>query len=298
MATATVTFGLVSIPVRLYPATRPASAHSFNLLHKKCGSRLKQQYVCTKDGEVVGRDDMVKGYEVAKGEYVVFTPEELKAIEEVSTHTIEISEFVPLSKVDPVYFDHAYYLGPDRGGGKAYRLLGEALQRSGRAALGRYAARGKEYLALLRPVAGRLVMQQLLHADEVRSLSEVHLEGGEPKGREVDLALRLVEQTATDDFHPENYPDKVRARVEALIDEKVQGKEITAAAEKEAPAKVIDLMEALKQSLSSGASGRASTGVHKDSRQAKPAQDERRPPRRAPRPAARTRAHSAGRRHA
>jgi DNA end-binding protein Ku len=267
MATATISFGLVSIPVRLFAATQVAAAHSFNLLHKKCGTRLKQQYVCPKDGEKVERDDMVKGYEFAKDQYVTFTPEELKALEEASSQAIEIAEFVPLAEVDPVYYDRPYYLGPDRGGAKAYRLLAEAMRRSGKAALARYAARGKQYLVLLRPLGSRLVMQQLLHADEVRPISEVELEEAELKEPEVQLALRLVEQTASDAFHPEKYPDEVRARTQALIDEKVQGHEIQVSAPEAPRAQVIDLLEALKQSLA-----------------AKP-ESERRPARRAPREA-------------
>src|SRR5919201_1916921 len=150
LATGTISFGLVSIPVKLFSATQPSAGLSFNLLHAKCSSRVKQQYVCPKDGEKVERDDMVKGYEIAKDQYVTFTKGELQALEEAASQTIEISEFVPLAQVDPVYFDKPYYLGPDRGGAKAYRLLSEAMRRSGKAALARYAARGKGYLVLLR----------------------------------------------------------------------------------------------------------------------------------------------------
>jgi len=252
LATATISFGLVSIPVRLYPATESSAALSFNLLHKKCGSRLKQQYVCPRDGETVGRDDMVKGYEFARDQYVTFTPEELKALEEASSQTVEIAEFLPLAAIDPVYFDRPYYLGPDRGAAKAYRLLAEAMRRTGRAALARYAARGKQYLVLLRPAGGRLVMQQLLHADEVRPSAEVEVGEAELKEPEVQLALQLVEQSAADSFHPERYPDEVRARTLALIERKVQGQEIRAAPAETPRAQVIDLMEALKASLAAG----------------------------------------------
>jgi DNA end-binding protein Ku len=257
LATGTISFGLVSIPVKLYSATQPAAGLSFNLLHAKCGSRLKQQYVCAKDGEKVERDDMVKGYEVAKDQYVTFTKEELRALEETASQTIEISEFVPLAQVDPVYFDKPYYLGPDRGGAKAYRLLAEAMQRSGKAALARYAARGKGYLVLLRPQGGRLVMQQLLHADEVRPFDEVEVDDAELKEPEVQLALALVEQTASDAFHPENYRDEVRARTQALIEQKVKGQEIQLAPTEEPRAQVIDLVDALRQSLAAAKPQRA-----------------------------------------
>src|SRR5512140_354423 len=148
ISTGTLAFGMVSIPIRLYSAGEAASAVSFNLLHGKCQSRLKQQYVCPKDGEIVPRDQMVKGYEFAKDQYVVFSEEELKSMAEETQKAIEITEFVPAATVDPVYFDRAYYLGPDEGGAKAYRLLCEAMKQTGRAALARWSARGKQYLVL------------------------------------------------------------------------------------------------------------------------------------------------------
>ena len=290
MASATISFGLVSIPVRLYSATQPSAGLSFNLLHKKCGSRVKQQYVCPTEGEKVERDDLVKGYEFAKDQYVTLTPEELKALEEASSQAIEIAEFVPLAQIDPVYFDKPYYLGPDRGGAKAYRLLAEAMRRSGKAALARYAARGKQYLVLLRPSNGRLVLQQLLHTDEVRPFSEVEVEEADLKEPEVQLALKLVEQTASDAFHPEAYPDEVRARTLALIEQKVQGKEIQLTPPEAPRAQVIDLMEALKASVAAADQGaRAGASAAPPARPA-PRDDEaeeaeRRPPRRAPRAA-------------
>jgi DNA end-binding protein Ku len=257
IATGTISFGLVSIPVNLYPATQASASISFNLLHAKDGSRLKQQYVCAKDGEKVEREDMVKGYEFAKDRYVTFTPEELKALDEIASQTIDIAEFVPEADVDPVYYDRAYHLGPGKGGAKAYRLLAEALERSGKAALARYAARGKQYLVLIRPRSGRLVMQQLYYADEVRAVDEVPVEDAELKDAEIQLALRLVEQTSSDAFHPERYEDAVKKRVAEAIERKVAGQEIQVAAPAEPQAQVIDLMEALKASLASGGSAPA-----------------------------------------
>src|SRR5918992_2707720 len=172
IASLTVSFGLVSIPVKLYSATEASRAISFNLLHKACGSRLKQQYFCVKEEVPVGREDMVKGYEFSKDQYVVFTPEELKALEEAGTQSAEITEFVPLDSIDPVFFDKAYYLGPDKGGAKPYALLARALRESRRCAVGRWAARGKQYIVMIRPVEDGLVMQQLLYGDEVRSIKE------------------------------------------------------------------------------------------------------------------------------
>jgi DNA end-binding protein Ku len=256
IATGTISFGLVSIPVRLYPATQPASSISFNLLHAKDGSRLRQQYVCAADGEKVEREEMVKGFEFAKDRYVTFNGDELKALEEIATQTIDIAEFVPASEVDPVFFDRAYHLGPDKGGAKAYRLLALALERSGKAALARYAARGKQYLVLIRPRAGRLVMQQLYYADEVRAPEEVPVDEAEVKDPEIQLALRLIEQTASEGFHPERYEDAVKKRTLEAIERKVQGQEIQVAAP-EPQGQVIDLMEALKASLAAAAPGRA-----------------------------------------
>ena len=250
IASGTVSFGLVSIPIKLYSAANASAGISFNLLHAKCGSRLKQQYICPKDNnEIVPREDMVKGYEFAKDRYVTFKEEELKALEEQSTQTIEVVEFVPIEKVDPVYFDKTYYLGPDKGGAKAYKLLSEVMKATGRVALAKYAARGKQYLVMLRPEAAGIAMQQLLYADEVRPFSEVPIEQAEVAPKELDLAKLLVEQRATNKFEPETYEDDVKKRIQAQLERKIAGQEIQVAPA-EPGAQIIDLMEALKASLS------------------------------------------------
>jgi DNA end-binding protein Ku len=258
IAGATISFGLVSIPVRLYPATQSKAGVSFNLLHKKCGSRLKQQYVCPRDGEQVSRDDMVKGYEFSKDQYVTFTPDELKSLEEKATQSIDIDAFVPLAAIDPIYFERPYYLGPEKGGDKAYRLLAEAMQETGRAALARYAARGKQYLVMLRPSPdGRaLILQELLYADEVRPMSEVPLPDGEAREAELKLAKQLIDQIASETFEPSKYHDEVRERIQADIERKVQGHDISESAPAPEPARIIDLMAALKASLGKGAGGK------------------------------------------
>jgi DNA end-binding protein Ku len=239
---------MVSIPIRMYSAGESAAAVSFHLLHGKCKSRLKQQYVCPKDNEIVKRDQMMKGYEFSKEQYVSFTDEELKAMAQEAQKAIEITEFVPAATVDPVFFDGAYYLGPDKGGEKAYRLLNEAMRQTGRTALAKWAARGKQYLVMIRPVEKGLVMQQLLYADEVRPFSEVPIGDAEVKEGELKLAVQLVQQIASDEFHPEHYEDEVRKRYHEAIQKKVEGQEITTVPE--APrAQIIDLMEALKASL-------------------------------------------------
>jgi len=255
IAGATISFGLVSIPVKLFAATQASAGVSFNLLHKKCNTRLKQQYICPTDNEIVSRDDMVKGYEFAKDQYVTFTPDELKSLEEKATGSIDIAEFVPLAAIDPVYFDRPYYLGPEKGGDKAYLLLGEAMRETGRAALARYAARGKQYLVMLRPsLDGRgLVLQQLLYADEVRPIADVGLPDGEVREPELKLAKQLIDQIASETFDPTQYRDEVRERIQADIEKKVQGQDITEAVEPAAePARIIDLMAALKASLGKG----------------------------------------------
>lgn len=248
IGTGTVAFGMVSIPIRLFSAAETASAVSFNLLHGKCGTRLKQQYVCPKDGELVPRDQMVKGYEFAKEQYVTFTDDEIKSMQEEAQRAIEITEFVPLDKVDPIYYDGAYYLGPDKGGERAYRLLSAAMQETGRCAVAKWCARGKMYLVLIRPQQGGLVMQPLHFADEVRRLEELQLGDVDVREGELALAKQLVAQIARDEFRPEQYEDEVRKRMQAAIQRKIDGQEVTAAPE--APkAQIIDLMEALKASL-------------------------------------------------
>ena len=250
IASATISFGLVSVPVNLYSSSESKTSVSFNMLHKKCSSRLKQQYICPKDAnEVVGRDETVKGYEFAKDQYVVFTPEELKALEEKASGMIEVVEFVPLAKVDREYLEKCYYLGPDKGGDRAYRLLCEALKETGRAALGQYSARGNQYLVLLRPLDGVLVMDQLRYADEVRAPTEVPIPAGEVKPQELALAKQLIEQTSTDTFEPQKYKDTVRERVLEMIQRKIEGQDITKDVAAETGGKIIDLMDALKASL-------------------------------------------------
>jgi DNA end-binding protein Ku len=249
IASLTVSFGLVSIPVKLYSATESSKAISFNLLHKACGSRLKQQYFCVKEEVPVPREDMVKGYEFAKDQYVMFAPEELKALEEAGTHSADITEFVPVESVDPVFFDKAYYLAPDKGGAKPYALLAKALRESGRCALGRWAARGKQYIVMIRAVDDGLVMQQLLYAAEVRSIKDIDIPKTDVKDAELKLAQQLISQLASDTFDPAGYSDEVRARIEAAVQKKVEGQEITMTEAPEGGAQVIDLMEALRASL-------------------------------------------------
>ena len=227
IASLTISFGLVSIPVKLYSATEASRAISFNLLHKDCGSRLRQQYFCVKDDVPVAREEMVKGYEFAKDQYVIFSPEELKAMEEAGTHMADITEFVPLEAIDPVYFDKAYYLGPDKGGAKPYALLAAALRESKRCAIGRWAARGKQYIVMIRPIEDGLMMQQLLYANEVRSIKDLDIAKMDVKPAELKLAEQLIAQQTSKKFDPSQYTDEVAARIQAAVQKKVEGQEIT-----------------------------------------------------------------------
>jgi DNA end-binding protein Ku len=254
----TVSFGLVAIPVKLYSATQSSNAISFNLLHKTCGSRLRQQYLCQKEGVVVERQDMVKGYEFAKDQYVLFSPEEIKALEEVGTHSVDIAEFVPIESIDPVYFDKTYYLAPDKGAAKPYGLLIEALRQTKSCGVGHWAARGKAYLVILRPMGDVLVMQQLHFAADVRPVSELEVPKPEVKPAELKLAEQLISQQTAKKFDASAYKDELHARIEAAIQKKVEGQEISVS--EIAPAgegKVIDLMEALRASLEKTESARA-----------------------------------------
>jgi DNA end-binding protein Ku len=260
IASLTISFGLVAIPVKLYSATKSEGTFSFNLLHKGCGSRLKQQYICQKEGVIVERDQMVKGYEFAKDQYVQFSNEEIKQLEEVGTHSVDISEFVPIEAIDPVYFDKTYYLAPDKGAAKPYALLVEALKESKRCADAHWASRGKSHIEALRPVGDVLTMQQLYFATDVRPATELDVAKMDVKPQELKLARQLIDQQSATSFDPAAYTDDVRARVEAAIQKKVEGQEISVSeAPVESTGKVIDLMEALRASLEKTESARAST---------------------------------------
>jgi DNA end-binding protein Ku len=269
IASAQIAFGLVSIPVKLFSAAESSERISYNMLHKDCGSRIQQQLFCPKDERTIDRSEVVKGYEFSRGQYVLFSEDELKAIEERPTHTIEITEFLPSTEIDPIYFSKAWYLGPDRGGDRAYTLLSKALQETGRWALAKYAARGKQYLVVLRPLGKGLVMQQLFYANEIRSINELDLADAPVKDNELRMAIQLAEMGAADEFHPENYHDEVAERARALIQKKIEGEEITSQIEQEPRAQVIDLMDALRASLGNAAAAATAPRAAKTSSSAK-----------------------------
>jgi len=250
-ASGQIAFGLVSIPVKLFSATEASEKINFNMLHKECGTRIQQQLYCPQDERTIERTDTVKGYEFSRGQYVTFTEDELKSLEEKATQTIDISEFLPRETIDPIYFAKANYVAPDKGGARAYTLLAKALEQTGRWALAKYAARGKQYLVVIRPLGKGLVMQQLFYPNEIRSIDELDLGDAVVKDNELKMAVQLAEMGAADEFHPENYRDEVAERVKAQIQRKIDGQEITSIDVEQPRAQVIDLMEALKASLAS-----------------------------------------------
>ena len=268
ISTATISFGLVSIQVKLYSAAESQSALSFNQIHKKDGSRVKQQLINSRSGEVVPREEIVKGYEFAKGQYVLFEPEELKTLEAAATHTIDIVEFLKAEQIERQYLDKVYYLGTEKGGARAYKLLSQALVETGRIGIGKYAARGKQYLVMVRPMQNGLVMEQLHYPDELRAFAEVPIEDATVKPAELKLATQLIEQAASDKFEPENYRDEVRERMLELIHKKVEGEDITVAPTAEPEHKIVDIMEALKASLAAGSSRKPAQQADKSEQQA------------------------------
>lgn len=248
-----ISFGLVTIPVKLFGATEAKSGIHFNFLHQ-CGSRVRQVYRCVSEDKEVPRDELIKGFEVTKDQFVTFTKEELDALDEQSSGMVEITEFVPAGTIDPVFYEKTYYLGPDKGGAKPYRLLAEAMRRAGRSAIGRWAARGKQYLVTLRVVEQGLVMQTLLYADEVRPITDIDIPDAKVADKELALAAQLIDSITAEHFDPTQYKDDVKERIEAQIQKKVEGQQITAPEAPVAPggAQVIDIMEALRASLRAG----------------------------------------------
>jgi DNA end-binding protein Ku len=250
IAKGNISFGLVSIPVKLFSATRPQSV-SFNLLHEKDKSRIQQKIYCPVDDAIIDRSELVRGFEIEKGHYVTFTDEELKSLEASNGDpSIEITEFLPLSEVDPIYFESSYYLESDHGSGKAYRLLTDAMTSSSRVALGRYTMKGKEHLIVLRPYAKGLMLHTLYYADEVKSAEEFDRSVNEAsKDAELTLAKRLIDDLTQKKFEPEQYHDTYRERVLEAAHQKAAGEAVTVTAGAPQRGQVIDLMAALKASL-------------------------------------------------
>jgi len=249
IGTGNISFGLVSIPVKLFSATR-SRAVSFNLLHAKDLSRIQQKIYCPVDDALIERNELVRGFEIEKDRYVTFTDEELKKLEARNEHAIEITEFLPLERVDPLYFEESYYLGSEPNAAKAYRLLADAMSQSGRVALGRYTMRGKEHLVLIRPFGKGLMLHTVYYSDEVRPAEDVDQAENEPvKDAELTLAKRLIDELTEKDFDPSKYHDQYRERVLEVAQQKVAGQQVTEAPPEQRRGQVIDLMSALKASL-------------------------------------------------
>lgn len=250
LASLSLSFGLVSIPVKLYTATESSAAVRFNLLSKE-GSRLKQQFISEQTQKVVERADMVRGHEFEKGHFVIFAPDELKALEESASHMVDIVAFIPEQSVDPLYYDKAYFIAPDKRGGKPYSLLREAMSRTGRCAIAKWASKGKSHIVQIRAVEGGLVFQQLLFADEVRNISELHIEDVAVSEAELKLAIQLIEQASEDQYDATQNRDEEKSRILAAIEGKIAGKHIVSPepVETATGGDVIDLMDALRESL-------------------------------------------------
>jgi DNA end-binding protein Ku len=290
IASGQIAFGLVSIPVKLFSAAESSERISFNQIHAECGSRIQQQLFCPKDERTIDRSEIVKGFEFSKGQYVLFTDEELKQLEEKSTQQIDITEFVKSDQIDPIYFSKSFYLGPDKGAGRAYTLLSKALEQTGRWAVAKYAARGKGYLVVIRPLGKGLVMQQLYYPNEIRSMDELDLGDAAVKDNELKMAIQLAEMSASDEFQPENYRDEVQERIRGLIQRKVEGEEISSALIEEPRAQVIDLMEALRKSLGAPSATKSAPAPAKQAKSAVAkvpikAKQDRKAPKQAPRSA-------------
>ena len=249
ISTASLTFGLVSIPVRLFPATSSKSV-TFHLLHAKDLSRIQQKIYCPKEDKIIDRSELVRGYEVEKDRYVVFTDEELKKLEAQTDHAIEISEFIPVTEVDPVYFENSYLLGCEPVSAKAYHLLQEAMTKAGRVGVAKFTMRGKERLVLIRPYDGGLMLHTMYYNDEIRSFGEIdHGAGAAVKESELGLAQRLISDLTQKKFNPSEFKDTYRQRVLEAAEQKLAGHELTEPAPEARRGKVIDLMSALKESL-------------------------------------------------
>jgi DNA end-binding protein Ku len=260
IATATIAFGLVSIPVGLYTATS-SKAIGFNLLHARCGTRIQHRNWCPTCQRLVERADLVRGFPIGRNKYARFTEAELEALEKNGSRVIEISAFVPLSTVDPIYYENTHYLGPVERGERPYRLLTEAMRQTEQVAVGSVVLRGKEHLVLLRPVSRGLVLHQLYYADEVRDFDDiVRGERGRVAETELALAKRLIAGLAAKAFDPAAYRDTYRERILALVKRKAAGRAVTITPETEAPASTLDLMDALKRSLERKAPSKAARG--------------------------------------
>jgi DNA end-binding protein Ku len=250
---ATITFGLVNIPVRFYTATKSEDVH-FNLLHESCGSRVNRKWWCPYHEEIVDSSELVRGYAISKNKYVTFTDEEIETLETDDNRSLDITEFLQLDQIDPVFFEKAYFLGPAPGGGKTYKLLSQAMKKQNKVALARWVAANREHLVILRPYENGLVLHTMFYADEVRDFGAVDKEDAPVKEKEIKLAEMLIDELTEKKFNPLQYKDEYRERLLDRIKDKSKGKAIVSEEkeEEEKGGEVIDIMEALRRSLEGG----------------------------------------------
>jgi DNA end-binding protein Ku len=259
----TISFGLVNIPIKLYTAVRDHSIH-FNMLHDQDHARLQRKMVCSVDGKEVHQEHTVKGYEISPEHYVVLTQQDMESVAPEKNNTIEISDFVPLESIDPIYFDHPYYVAPGERAGKAYHLLHEAMEKTGKVGIARFVMREKEYLAVIRPLGEFLCLETMHFKDEVTKPED--LPGGgksEVNAKELEMARKLVDSLAKD-FDPDDYKDDYQERVLEMIKKKSHGAKIAAAPVQQKSAKAADLLSALQASLADA--GRRTPPVTKATR--------------------------------
>ncbi len=252
--TGSISFGLVNVPVKLFSAVSQQEIH-FHQLHKEDGSRVRMKRVCSADGEEVPYEDIAKGYEISKGRYVMVTKDELEKFNPKATKTIDISDFVKQEEIDPIYWEHTYHVGPDKGAGKAFNLLLEAMKKTGRVGIAHVVMRTKQYLCTLRPLeGGGLALSTMNYADEIVDQKDIDIDkpAGHPSEKELKMAEQLIEALASD-FEPDKYQDEYREQVKALLEAKADGEEVVEPSEEEEePQKVVSLMDALERSLSEG----------------------------------------------
>lgn len=250
---ATISFGLVSIPVRFYTATKSEDVH-FNLLHRSCGSRVNRKWWCPHHEKIVSSDELIRGFALSRNKYVTLTDEEIEALETDDNRALEITEFLDLDQIDPVFFEKAYFLGPAPGGGKTYKLLASAMEKKGKVALGRWVAANREHLVVLRPFQHGLILHTMYYADEVRDFEAIQSESGRLSEKETKLAEMLIGELTETKFNPLRYKDEYRERLLDRIRSKSHGKAIVSdeTEEKEKGGEVIDIMEALRRSLEGG----------------------------------------------
>ena len=253
---ATISFGLVSIPVRFYTATKSEDVH-FNLLHESCGTRVNRKWWCPHHEKIVESDELIRGYAITKNKYVTFTDEEIESLETDDNRALEITEFLDLDQIDPVFFEKAYFLGPAPGGGKTYKLLATALKKEHKVALARWVSNNREHLVIVRPYVNGLVLHTMYYADEVRDFEAIDVEEGQVREKEVKLAEILINELTEAKFNPLQYHDDYRERLLDRIKAKSRGKTIVSEdpEKEEEGGEVIDIMEALRRSLEGGGGG-------------------------------------------